>query len=60
MPKITCKGVVTQKEGVSTQNVLGTPREPFFYVCMCFGIKLCLRKIECEDEKRIHWLYFCV
>ena len=31
IPEITGKGLVTQREGVSTQSVLGTPREPFLY-----------------------------
>jgi hypothetical protein len=35
------RGLVTHREGVSTQSVLGTPREPFL-VCICIFVQMML------------------
>ena len=42
MPEIIGKGVGYIREGVSTQSVLGTPREPFLCAYV-LGIKWCLQ-----------------
>ena len=53
MSEITGRGLVTQRGGVSTQSVLGTPREPFL-VRICVFVQTMFAINRVGGEKRIY------